>query len=598
MRFINIKRSKNSKINRNNSLFEWILKNKYTVVSLIIFLVLLISSSFNIIIAEDTFYLKNFNTYLEEKNFLPYVGHLPLTDYFLFPFFYLFKTNMWFSERLPFLIFGISSFFLFYMIAKKHFNKEILNISLFLFSTHPAHAFFLGSLTPPNELSLFCILGMTYFLFEIKISDKKNKLKNYLMSGIFFALCIINYESMAILAVPIIVYLFLIKEINLKNIKEISNTIVKGILYILPSFVFTTLIFVFDIFINKKQLFVAPNIIYQTFVAPNESLKAYTGLISTAQPTIIYYFSMIAIFIIFGYILFLPIIKLNKKTFENKEIIFAYSAIAIFTLFYIVLLQAQRYQIKYITAIIPIICLVLAYILVENKIQTNQLINKKSFAIIALFFIVFEAILIYFPAKNLSYNDPAFIKEALFSNFTLIMPNVQGLVFPLILIAIFCTISGLVFILWFIFNKRQLALLFVLICISFNFVVMGEYAFHLQTPNYNAASKEIVAYSLSNNLQEPIYLIRENGFETYLSKKYSDIRNFDVLEKNQTLINEFKENLNTKGGSIVFMNMPFIDKEGKLWEIINGCTIQKKIESNKKNNNETLAIISVCNTNS
>lgn len=228
-------------MNKKNIL-SWFFNNWVIISIFLIFLFLRLYNSSNMVNWEDSLFSSNFRAYQGNNSFLPYVGHLPLTDYLMFPFFLMFGPNGFLSERSIFILFSIANFLLLYHVCKRFFNKDIAIISTFLLSISPTHIFFSTGITPPNEISSFFLLCSIYFLFGIEGINKENT-KNIFLSGLFMILSFLTYESLLIVLLSFFVYIIYIKKFKIKNLLS----------FFIPFAVIIPFVVFFDYFFNKGQ---------------------------------------------------------------------------------------------------------------------------------------------------------------------------------------------------------------------------------------------------------------------------------------------------------------------------------------------------------
>ncbi|MEK6921308.1 MAG: hypothetical protein AABX82_05465, partial [Nanoarchaeota archaeon] len=117
----------------------------------------------------------------------------------------------------------------------------------------------------------------------------------------------------------------------------------------------------------------------------------------------------------------------------------------------------------------------------------------------------------------------------------------------------------------------KIALIMLLsISIGYNFVVAEDYGLHWTSPNYSDGIKELILYAQRAPLQEPLYLLKNYELQWYLRDNYSlFVSDYGISETDETKIAAFAAELDEHGGTVIFTDMPPIDKNGLLWQTIN-----------------------------
>lgn len=143
-------------------------------------------------------------------------GQNALYAYLSMPFIYLFGLNPA-SVRVVNLLFGTISLLIFYLVAKKIFNRQVALLSLFLLAISPWHIMMSRWALESNLFPAFFLIAV--FLMTLSLENKRF----ILPSLIFFALSFYTYAT-AFFVVPVFLsivflYFFYHKKINFNNVK-------------------------------------------------------------------------------------------------------------------------------------------------------------------------------------------------------------------------------------------------------------------------------------------------------------------------------------------------------------------------------------------
>ena len=196
------------------------IKNNYA----ILFLLIIASALrlFNIFHLEYTFDELSALNRIEYHSFSELISqgvkldaHPALIQVFLYYYCKLFGTAEW-VVKLPFILAGISSVYIIYLIAKKWFNETTGLLTATILTCAQYFVFYSVVARPYVSGLLLCLLSLKYWL-DILFDDKVNK-THYLWFSIFVTLSALNHHfSMMFVALCAIIGLFFISKARLKN---------------------------------------------------------------------------------------------------------------------------------------------------------------------------------------------------------------------------------------------------------------------------------------------------------------------------------------------------------------------------------------------
>lgn len=283
----------------------------------------------------------------------------------------LFGENSKVSHTTNIILFILSIYLMYVFLLKLQLNKYVLQCVLLMSAVHPALTSVSVWIAGRNDslLTIFTILSLINVLEYLQ----NNKLKNLVLTIVFFAISLFTKESAIVLAVIIPVFMF---SINKFNIKKLLNIYFGFILFIILYFIFRSFASVNSSFITGYNTFlknvVCGFIVYVgTMLSPADvpvCLFDFTPAFSDILKTII--FITLLIFVYY------------KNFINRKLVLFGLSLFILYLLPTFLILQLFFHRL-----LLPVSGLILIFVLLIQKIVENYKIYKKYF--IFLFVTVF-----------------------------------------------------------------------------------------------------------------------------------------------------------------------------------------------------------------
>jgi 4-amino-4-deoxy-L-arabinose transferase-like glycosyltransferase len=550
---------------------EGLKKKEYIFLIILILLLFILQLS----IADRTIFGDDhiFATFAEENTFfytenahppLPVWSDIAITE--ILPL-----TNR--TIRLTSIIFTLATIALVYIIGRRE-SKAIAIIAALITGLSAWHirASQMNSGSDGGMFTFFFLLAM-YFFMEY---TERKQIRNLVFAGIALGFTMLSKES-GILFLPIaaLYYITNIKKTQKSTIlNKVKNIFKTGLLLSIIALTVFSIFPVADTLFNNGQ-----------------NLDAIMNRIDTVaeerpQNLFLWVFSLFKVFIWAGPLLiFIPLLAfLNTiRGRERKKLwkdIF-WIQILFIGAFYILFVPANLDKTRYLMLLIPALAIVSARYLTSIK-TINW--NKKTIATITiatiLLFAIFLAINTSFkPASYESTTNPMTqIKSGQFDFTIPLFTETDNSGFGMNFRILFMTILVSGFALTTMLYKKwqPLALiLLIILSLSYNGFIIAEYGFHATSPNYSDAIKDITAYAQENQLEEPLFLLKNYELQFYLRNNYNNdafVTRYGLSETNTETINAFRTELQNDA-TVIFTDMPFIDKEGILWKTINQeCT--------------------------
>ena len=162
----------------------------------------------------------------------------------------LFGENSKVSHTTNIILFILSIYLMYVFLLKLQLNKYVLQCVLLMSAVHPALTSVSVWIAGRNDslLTIFTILSLINVLEYLQ----NNKLKNLVLTIVFFAISLFTKESAIVLAVIIPVFMF---SINKFNIKKLLNIYFGFILFIILYFVLRSFASVNSSFVTGYNTF-------------------------------------------------------------------------------------------------------------------------------------------------------------------------------------------------------------------------------------------------------------------------------------------------------------------------------------------------------
>ena len=283
----------------------------------------------------------------------------------------LFGENSKVSHTTNIILFILSIYLMYVFLLKLQLNKYVLQCVLLMSAVHPALTSVSVWIAGRNDslLTIFTILSLINVLEYLQ----NNKLKNLVLTIVFFAISLFTKESAIVLAVIIPVFMF---SINKFNIKKLLNIYFGFILFIILYFVLRSFASVNSSFVTGYNTFLK-NVVCGFIV--------YVGtMLSPADvPVCLFNFNPDFSDIIKAIIFVALLIFVYYKNFINRKLVlFGLSLFILYLLPTFLILQLFFHRL-----LLPVSGLILIFVLLIQKIVENYKIYKKYF--IFLFVTVF-----------------------------------------------------------------------------------------------------------------------------------------------------------------------------------------------------------------
>lgn len=470
--------------------------------------------------------------------------------------------------RFTSIIFATLTIPLVYILGKKIAGQKAAWIAALLvgFSAWHIRASQMNSGSDGGMFTFFFYCTIYFFIAFTETKQTKDKI----LAGIAFGLTMLSKET-GLLLIPICGLYFLHTIWKMKN--NVKGEIIQatkhsiGILFIAG--IVWSIFPILDIMYNNGQSMSAIFERMNTAVIGDRE-AAYSYWFMT-------FFSLFKLLLWTGpLLLFSSLLFIIKKKEWKQEIIFLI-LIIVSVLFYIFVTPPNLDRTRYLMITIPALAILSAKYIAEKTEEWSKkewlFVGVCSVVIFAVFLFINQNIVIV--SYESQQNPIALLKEGDFNFSIPIFTETDNsgflLHFCIFIIAYVITILSC-FIIFITKNKtigRILFILFLSISIEYNFILAEEYGLHLTSPNYSDGIKEIIAYAQENQLKEPLYLLKNYELQYYLGEKYTQfVSDYGISDTDSMKIMEFQEKLQQHGGTIIFTDMPPMDKNGLLWKTI------------------------------
>lgn len=506
--------------------------------------------------------------------------HPPLTNIFLLLATALFGVREW-TFRLPAFFFSIATISVTYFFAKKYYDSKTALWAVAILTFSAWHIYSAGTNIGGDGIpAFFLLLASLIFLHY----QEKAEIRYQYITGLFVGLAVLVKES-ALIMFGIFFIFFFFQKLPLKVLIKKMTGIFLGFATIWACFI------ILDAMVNN---FAATQGILGIMFRAGIEKSGYIA------PTFFHYlFSWIKILLWIGpCIIFLFFLELfSEKEGSNfsgkaalrhlKEYSFIYSIIyGLFFLFYISPVFDKS---RYLLVLAPFLAII------AGNYLSRKHWTKRNISIIIVTTVFFFTLFLFLNSQRniISYEQPekilTLIKQGSF-NFNLGIISETGnpgLVLNARVLVLAYVISFFALILFFVTrkNERKQCLffsLFIAVVFAYSLFLTQEFIFHTTSPDYSESSRELVAYIKEHNLPEPIYLFKNPSLVLYLQDEYTEFYSFDTIQNSDEQIHYIESLLKEKGGTILFINLPFVNKEGQLWQLINQYCMKEYIVEDKE----------------
>lgn len=484
----------------------------------------------------------------------------------------LFGIKEW-TFHLAAFIFTIATIPLLYLYAKSKYDQKTAIWAIIFLTFSGWHVYASATNVGGEGILAFFIILIAYMI------EKNEKCEWWvsLSTGAIIGIATLIKET-AILIIPVVVLLFIFKKEEIKEpIKKLSAILIGiGIVWI----VYVGIAIATE---NKGHL------------AALIGLATRPGYI---EPTLMHYlfsYTKIAFWIspLFSIV---PLLWFFKKEEKEKRKDFSVLLILIYGSFFIFYMSPVFDKARYLLVLAPFLAMLSGNFFVKEEINRKKAVTLFFLTIIffgLFFFINTERSMISLERQDLIQSQ---IESRSFNIDLGIVSETgnPGLVINLRIILLVYLIAGISATGYFIFErmnvqktlKKQMLLkeIFFIMLLSstlgYNVFLAEEVLFHGTSPNYEKTAREIHEYAKTNDLSEPIILIKDPSMKWYLQEKYTRFETFDTINLNDEKIKALKATI-SEGGSILLIDIPFINKEGELWKVINEECVAIYIVENK-----------------
>ncbi|MBI5003372.1 glycosyltransferase family 39 protein [Candidatus Woesearchaeota archaeon] len=477
--------------------------------------------------------------------------HLPLGNLIIIGVTSLLGISEW-TLRFPTFIFAIGTILITYFFAKRRYGEKVALWTAFIMGISCWHIY--GSLTniaAEGGLVTFMIALTSFYFLE----GKKDIITGLLLGGAILA------KEFAVLLLPLFVLYLLTNKMGWKEIVKKMSCIVIGAIIV------GTLFVSIDFFWNNLGAIktLLGSIVKETYTTPTMYHMIY-GLFKIAlfaSPLLLLFFP-------------LYVMKEGKKSLSEFEVLYVVFMVS----FFILVINQATEKVRYLLIIIPFLAIIAAKYIAAFELK------RKEYLIISVISIIF---LIGFAFMNVERNtisyeeqekmlasiksgkgiDVGLVSETGNSGFV-INTNIVFLAYMLSIFAMIAIKAG-----W---QKTGIIVLLAL-GIGYNLFVAEEYLWHGTSPNYEEVTQNIIHDLKEEKAKEPIYVIKDVSIIWYLQDDYETFYSLDTIQNTDERLDWF-EAMTKTGGTIVVVDIPFINKEGRLWNIITACE-EKKAYMNK-----------------
>lgn len=519
-----------------------------------------------------------FATFAKEKLFFYYENaHPPLpvwTDIALTTLFGVSNQSM----RLTSILFSTLTVGLLYLLARRFFSVRVAWLSAILLAVSAYHirASQMNSTSDGGMFTFFFLLTLHFVLCYFEKLESK-----YLcFSGIATGLTLWTRET-GILLFPIIgLSLFLFYYHKEKKFWASVQKAWKPMLWICGIGVALFLIYpAIDLTFNHGQMLQTLFTRAETAVLKDAPTHGYLALFLYSVFKIVVWLGPLFLLLSLFWLFF---VWKQKSWKEARQFVFLLTFFCVF-LFYFTVTPPNLDRSRYVMVLLPVFALFSGQAL-------DYLFSRFSFGSVvalvfctALFFCFFLwmnthiEVVSYEGSQNQFHQIAAgniFFSVPLFTE-----TDNSGMLFNFSIIIVAFVLGLLFFSVSFgLFHWKNVSLFFLVLFLSvglgYNVALAEEYSLHWTSPNYSNAVKELIAYSSSHQLKESIYLLKNYELKYYLGEEMLQYRNstfitrYGIPETDKAKIAAFAQELDEHGGTVIFTDMPPMDKNGLLWKTI------------------------------
>ena len=515
----------------------------------IFLLIKIIGLGLNIYADETVFALEAKDGF---ANFGKVVSQHPPIPIFFYSLFGSIFGNSNIAIRFVPLTFSVLALIATYLLAKNLYDKRVAIISVIVMTV--TFWYTLASLQVDIDGAILSFMLVCSFLCYL-IYEKTMKKKWLFATGIFFGLSILT-KIPAVLFIPV---LFIYKLISEKSLSRAIKPILLILLMGISLFFFLQLIS------------------YITGFGFFKSVIMHATGYSTKKIS----FMPLVYLMIWGTPLLVITPFLALKPLRKEDIflgIWCIIPVIFYMLFGIPFLSPYE---RYLMIVIPPLSILAGKYLSDAFKPKYWLLFLSSLVISYIGLLIINLNTDYLPHNVQAYLENL---QNLNWNFYLPITGSSGAVFGLNFasIAIVYILSAILAVLMLTKYKAYSLHLFIGIAVAINLFMVQELVFNIIHPNFNKAISDEAEYFRENNLAFPIYT-NQLSFLYYLNLEdgyNQSVRNseryfwftYNSESQRQRAMEEW---LKTKGGTILVVDYPIIDKKSSLWNLITKCKNRK-----------------------
>jgi hypothetical protein len=279
----------------------------------------------------------------------------------------------------------------------------------------------------------------------------------------------------------------------------------------------------------------------------------------------------------------MPLLLLKHSNEDNKKEInsLLYITIGVIFSFYLFLVPSNLDKTRYLMVSIPFIAILSA----QGIVYATKHFQNRHWAMIGVLSVLFSVffLIINTDIRIISYEsneNPLAQLKQWNTNFSIPVfteTDNSGFLLNFRIFLITYVLTGILFVILFFSTRRNICTIAVILLLglslAYNFILAEEYGLHWTSPNYSAAIKELVVYGQEHQLKEPLYVLKNYELQYYLGDTYTQfVTTYGLSDTDPTKIAQFQQEIQSHGGTIIFTDMPPIDRQGLLWQTINLCT--------------------------
>jgi hypothetical protein len=468
-----------------------------------------------------------------------------------------------------------------YALARRYFGRRAavassIVMSVWMWSIKASQ---MNSAADGGLLTLMILLSTYLFLRY----EEEGRPVHLWLTGLAIGLASMT-KIVGLVMLPIILIYYLMSKKGF--IFSAKKTIYIGILAIIP----IALFFLSDLLFNKMY-------ILNSILTRLHDVTVTSAGITTISYGVIFvrlytYFKILfwaSPLVIMGAIFYM-IMMSEKKSGKLRDVRrFLDIQLIFICILFLVLTSPYVIISRYIMIIMPILALYFGTLIASLSFKKKELwILGVISCVLLVILLVLNSHITLLPISNTGIIE----QRLMHLDFTLGMPFIEetgysGIVINMLTIIFsfaLIFISFIIFIISYIKNHERPStsissfskyafLVALSLGLAFNLLILSEYSMHLNGPNYSASINDLIDYGKSHQLNEPIIILNNYELSYYLRDNYSVFyHNTSIYEIDSIKLDQFKQYVYSTGGTIIFNDMPMIDRTGELWSIISKCT--------------------------